>query len=42
MKKKIRVILIVTLMLAGVLSSCNQYVCPAYVDSETEQIENNG
>ncbi len=40
--KKIIVVFVAALMLAGVLTSCNEQVCPAYVKGEPQQVENHG
>jgi len=41
--KKVVLVLIATIFIIGILSSCSKSVCPAYVmDNKTEQVENKG
>jgi len=40
--KKLVLLIIAVIFIAGMLVSCNSNVCPAYVmENETQQVENN-
>ena len=42
MMKKVIVIAVVSLFLAGLFSSCNNETCPAYSKAEIHQTDSNG
>lgn len=41
--KKFVLVIVTVILMATMLTSCNQNVCPAYViENNTQQVENNG
>ncbi len=40
--KKLIVIAVVALFIAGLFSSCNNEACPAYGSVDTQQVDSNG
>ena len=40
--KKLIVIAVVALFLAGLFSACNNQTCPAYGSVDTQQVDTNG